>query len=158
MWYCSVFTQYSYYSELFCSGTASRLCNCHYHGWVRYIDTTIIMVWCMPSLLLSIDIQWFCYFIMFYYKLNNVAMVKCCNGEIKIRIGRFFSHKYRICSFALFLNTTFSQQKNRSITFNVWSPTMSTSTKFILTIQATTEIQGFIRGWSIIVMEIMNLI
>ena len=39
---------------------------------------------------------------MFDLKLTNGAMEKWCNGEIKIRIGGFFYHKYRICSFVLF--------------------------------------------------------
>ena len=42
---------------------------------------------------------------MFYFKLTNGAMVKWWNGKIKIRIGRFFSHKHRIYSCVLFLNT-----------------------------------------------------
>ena len=63
---------------------------------------------------------------MFYFKLTNGAvvkwcMVKCCNGEIKISIGHFFFHKYQICSFILFSNTTFLQKTNQSITFNFWS-------------------------------------
>ena len=121
VWDCLVFTQYSYYRDLFCSGTALRLRNCHHHVWVRYIDTTKITFWCMSLLLLSIDLRWFCYFIMFYFKLTNGAMVKWwmtkwCNGEIKIRIGRLVFQKDRIFSFVIFLNTTFSQQTKQSIT------------------------------------------
>ena len=71
VWDRSVFTQHSYYREFFCSGPASRIRYCHCHGWVRYIDTTKITVWCMSSLLLYIDILWFCYFIMFYFKLSQ---------------------------------------------------------------------------------------
>ena len=108
----------------------------HHHVWVRYIDTTIIMVWCMSSLLFSIDLRWFCYFIMLYFKLTNGAlvkwwMVKWCNGEIKNSTGYFFSHKYWICSFVLFSNTPFLQQKKQSMIFNFWSLTTSTATKFI---------------------------
>ena len=71
-----------------------------------------ITVWCMSLLLLYIDIQWFCSFIMIYFQMVNGAMVKWWvvkwyNGEIKKRIGRFVSHNYRICSFVLFLNTFF---------------------------------------------------
>ena len=136
VWDRSVFTQYSYYCDFSCSGPASRLSDCHCHRWVRYIDTTKITVWCMSLLLLSIDLQWFYYYIMFYFKLTNGAMVewwivKYCNGEIKNRTGRLVSHKYRICSFYLFLNTTFLQQKKRPIIFNFWSLTTSTATKFI---------------------------
>ena len=85
VWDCLVFIQYIYYRELFCSGPASGLCNRHCHMWVCYIDTTKITVVCMSLLLLSIDIQRFCYFNMLYFKLTNVAMVKwlivkCCNG------------------------------------------------------------------------------
>ena len=53
----------------------------------------------MSLLLLSIDLQQYFYFIMFNFKLTNGAMVKWWmvkwyNDEIKIRIGRFVSHKY----------------------------------------------------------------
>ena len=44
LWDCSVFTQYSYYCDLFCLGPASHICDCHFHMWVRYIDTTKITV------------------------------------------------------------------------------------------------------------------
>ena len=87
------------FSWLLFLGPSSRLCNSHRHMWVRYIDTTKNRVACMSSLLLCNDIRQYCYFIMFYFKLTNGAtekwwMVKWCNGEIKIRIGRFVSHKY----------------------------------------------------------------
>ena len=45
MWYLLVFTQYSYYCELFCLGTASRIREQRCHGWLCYIDTTKIRVW-----------------------------------------------------------------------------------------------------------------
>ena len=54
-----------------------------------------------------------CLLIIYYYlKLTNGSMNKWwmviwCNGEIKNRTGHFFSHKYWICLFVLFLNTTF---------------------------------------------------
>ena len=136
LWYIFVFTQYSYYRELFCSGPELRLRNHHSHRWVRYIDTTKITVWCMSSLILSIDLRWLRYLIMFYFKLTNDAMVKWWilkwyNGEIKKRIGHFFFHKYLICSFILFFNTTFSQQTKQSIILNFWALTISTATKFI---------------------------
>ena len=97
-----VFTQYSYYHELFFSGTALHIRNCCRHVLVQYIDTTKITVACMSLLLLSIDLRRFSYFILFYFKLTNVAMVKWwmvkwCNGEIKNKTGHFLSHKYRIC-------------------------------------------------------------
>ena len=76
VWDRLVFTQYSYYRDLFCLGPASRLRNSHRHMLVRYIDTKQITVWCISLLLLSIDIWWFYYFIMFYFKLTNGAMVK----------------------------------------------------------------------------------
>ena len=71
VWDCSVFIQYSYYCDFFCLGPSLGLCNRHRHVWVRYIDTTKITVWCMSSLLLSIDLQWFCYFVIFYFKLSQ---------------------------------------------------------------------------------------
>ena len=119
LWYRLVFTQYGYYRDFFCSGTALRLRNHHRHVWVQYIDTKNITVACMSSLILSIDIQWFCYFIMFYFKLTNGEMVKMWivkffNGELKISIGRFVSHKYQIYSFVLFSNTKCSQQTSNS--------------------------------------------
>ena len=54
VWYHSVFTQYSYYRDFFCLGSTSRLRDRHHHGWVRYIDTTKITVWCMSSILIHI--------------------------------------------------------------------------------------------------------
>ena len=107
VWDSSVCTQYSYYHDFFCLGPALHHCNHHRHVWVRYIVTTKITVWCMSSLLFSIDILWFYYFNMFYFKLTNGIivkwwMVKLCNSEIKIRIGHFVSHKYWMCSFVLF--------------------------------------------------------
>ena len=163
VWDCSVFTQYIYYHDFFCLGPSYRLRNCHCHVWVRYIDTTKITVWCMSSLLLSIDLLWLCYFIMFYFKLTNGAMVKWwmvkwCNDEINKSIGRFVSHRYWIYWFVLFLNTNVLQQAKKSITFNFLSLTTSTGTKFMLSNQATTERQDFIRGQAIIVREIVTLI
>ena len=76
--YCLVFIQYIYYRDFFCLGPASHLRNCYRHLWVRYIDTTKIKVACMSSLLLSIDLLRYCYFVIFYLKLTNGAMV---NGE-----------------------------------------------------------------------------
>ena len=92
------------------------VCHCCYYILI-YGDYFILLcfttVWYMSSLLLSIDVRWLYYFIMFYFKLTNGAMVKWwmvkwCNDEIKIRIGHFVSHKYWICSFVFFSNTTFS--------------------------------------------------
>ena len=93
VWYSLVFTPYIYYCDFFCLGPALHICDCACHMWVRFIDNTKIMVVCMSSL---IFLYW--YFIMFYFKLDNGAMdkwwmVKWCNDEIKIRIGRFFFKK-----------------------------------------------------------------
>ena len=33
-------------------GKASPFCDHHHHGWVRYIDNTKIMVWCISSILI----------------------------------------------------------------------------------------------------------
>ena len=52
VWYWSVFTQYSYYHDLFCLGPELHLCHHHCHAQVRYFDTTKIMVWCMSSILI----------------------------------------------------------------------------------------------------------
>ena len=87
VWENSVFTWYSYYCDFFCLGPAWRLCDCHIHGWVRYIDTTKI-----------------------------------------------------------------------TITFNFWSITTITATKFMLSNQATTERWGFIRDQPIVVWDIVTLI
>ena len=76
VWDCLVFTQYSYYCDFFCSGLALRLRNLHRHVWVRYIDSTKVTVWCISSLLFSIDIQRLCYFIMVHFELTNGAMVQ----------------------------------------------------------------------------------
>ena len=98
VWNRLVFIQYSYYRDLFCSGPESRLWNSHCHVWVRNIYTTKITVACMSLLILSIDIWRFYYFIMFYFKLTNGAMVKWwmvkwCDVEINNIIGRFLSQK-----------------------------------------------------------------
>ena len=71
VWDHSVFTQYSYYCDFFCSGPAPRLRDCHSHKWVRYIDTTKIINWCISLLILSIDLQWLYYFIMSQFKLSQ---------------------------------------------------------------------------------------
>ena len=88
----------------------------------------------------------------------NGAMVRWYNGEIKIRISCFISNKYWICSFVLFLKTTFLQQTKQSIIFNIWSQKQITATKFKLSNQATTERYNFIRGQPIVVREIVNQI
>ena len=100
---------------------------------------------------------------MLYFQLTNGEMVKwwmvkCCNGEIKIKIGHLFSHKYQICPFVLFSNTTFLQQIKQYIPFNFWSLTTSKATKIVLSNQATNESWCFIRGQKIIVREIVTLI
>ena len=48
----SFFTQYSYYRDFFCLGSASRLRDWHRHVWVRYTNTTKITVWCISSILI----------------------------------------------------------------------------------------------------------
>ena len=61
-----------------------------------------ITVWCISSRIWSIDLQWFRFFIMFYFKLTNVSMdkwlmVKWCNSEINVRIGDLVKqHMYLI--------------------------------------------------------------
>ena len=54
VWNRSVFNQYSYYRGFFCLGPALNLRDLHNHVWERYIDTTIITVWCMSSILIHI--------------------------------------------------------------------------------------------------------
>ena len=44
VWYIYAFTQYSYYRDFFCLGTASCLCERPRYGWVHYIDTTKITI------------------------------------------------------------------------------------------------------------------
>ena len=51
MWDRSVFTQYSYYRDFFCSGLESRFCDRQRHKRVRYLDTKKITVWCMSLIL-----------------------------------------------------------------------------------------------------------
>ena len=120
VWYCLVFIQYTYYCDLFCSWPSSRLRNQHCHVWVQFIHTTKITVACMSLLIFSIDLRRICYFID-----------QCYNGEINNRTGHLFSHKYWICSFVLFLNTTFLQQTKQFIIFNILQLTTITATKFI---------------------------
>ena len=118
VWYCLVLIQYSYYCDFFCLGPASHLRNRHRHVLVRHIATTKIMAASMALLILSIDLQRICYFIMFYFKRTNGTMVKWwmvkwCYGELKNRTGHLFSHKYWICSFFNFWAQHFcSRQSN----------------------------------------------
>ena len=124
---CSVSNQYSYYCDFFCLGTALRLCDCHRHVWVRYIYTTKITVWCMSSLLLYIDIQWFCYFIMFYFRLSqNISFLTNIES-----VHLFY-----------FRTQHFLQQTKQSTNLIFWSLTPSTATKFMLSNQVTTERRG----------------
>ena len=72
----------------------------------------------------------------FYLKPTNSTMLKLFivkggNGEIKKRIDRLVSHKYRICSFVLYSNTIFLQHTKQSIIFKFWSLPTSTATKII---------------------------
>ena len=121
MWDCSVFTQYSYYRDLFCSVPEFYLCYHYRHGWVRYIDTTKTTVWYMSSLLLSIYIWLFCCFIMFYFKLTNGTIVKWWmlewwNGEIKISIGRLlFSQIWNMFIFNFRKQHFRSRQSNHNL-------------------------------------------
>ena len=122
LWYSLLLTQYSYYRDFFCLGTASRIRNRYRHVWVRFIDDTKITAACMSLMLFSIDLRWYWYFNIFYFKLTNGAiekwwMVKWCNEKIEIRISPFVYHKYWICSFILFCNTTFSQQTKKFIIY-----------------------------------------
>ena len=59
VWIFSVFTQYSYYRDLFCLGPSSRLCDRHSHMQVRYIDITNITVWCMSLILIRMNCFYF---------------------------------------------------------------------------------------------------
>ena len=52
VWYQSVFTQYSYYCDLFWWGASLCICDRHRHVWVRYFDTTKTLVWFMSSILI----------------------------------------------------------------------------------------------------------
>ena len=146
---------------LFRASIASLFCHCHV--WVRHIYNKKIMVACMTSLLLSIDLQRYCYFIMFYLKLTNGAMekwwmVKWCNGEIKLGIGCLVYHKYWFYSLFLFYNTTLLQKTKQFIIFNILSLTTSTATAFMLSNQETTKRQNFIRSKPIFVREIVTII
>ena len=67
------------------------------------------------SLLFSIDLQRFCYFIMLYLKLSQN-----------------FDFLTNICSFVVFLDTQFSQQTNKTITFNFRTSTTSAEKKSLL--------------------------
>ena len=75
VWYCLVFNQYSYYRDFFCSRPALRIRNRHHHVLVQYIDNTKFTVVCMSLLLLSIDLQQLCYYVLFK---ND----QWCNGEM----------------------------------------------------------------------------
>ena len=115
----SVLTQYSYYSDFFCSWPALRLRNWNCHGWVRYINNMKTTVWCMSLLILSIDLLWLCYFIMFYFKLKNGVMVKwwmvkCCNGKIKIRIGCLVPHNIESVHLFYFRTQHFCSRQSNS--------------------------------------------
>ena len=55
-----------------------------------------------------------------------------------------------------FRNTSILQQAEKSITFNFWSSATSAETNFLLSNQATTEIQITTGGWMISVREILT--
>ena len=74
VWYRSVYTKYSYYRDLFYSGTALHLCDCHRHRWVCYIDTTKITVGGMSYLILSILYDYFVIYIIFYLKQSHTFL------------------------------------------------------------------------------------
>ena len=117
--YRLVFIQYIYYCDFFCSGTESCLRNRHRHVSVRYIDTTKITVACISSLLLSIDLQRFYYFNMFYFELTNGAMVKWwmikwCNGETKNRTGNFFLKNFESIHLFYFWTHHFCNKQSNS--------------------------------------------
>ena len=64
VWYISVFNQHSHYCDSFSLGAASRLCDQHRRVRVRYIDTTIITVWFMSSILIN----------MTYFSVNIICI------------------------------------------------------------------------------------
>ena len=139
VWYRLVFTQYSYYREFFCSKKASRLRNHHRLVWLRYIDTTKITVACMSSLIWSIDIRRLCYFIIFYFKLTNDAMVKWwvvkwCNGEIKNRIGHLFFTNIESIHFFFEHNISAADKAIHNFQFSITSNNYSNQVYLIMLI------------------------
>ena len=123
-------------------GPASHLRDCHSHRWVCFIDTTKITVFCMTSLLLSIDLRQYCYFIMFYLKLSQ---------------NFYFSQILNLLICGIFEHNFFAADKAIPNLLSL-SSTASTAIKFLLSNQAITEIRGFIRGRKIVVREIGTLI
>ena len=112
MWDIFVFNLYSYYRDLCCSGPALRLLNCHRHDWVCFIDTMKITVWVY---FIATIVNWYTIILLFYHVLflsDPWWSGEMLDGEIKIRIDCFVSHKYRICSFYfIFENNIFSADK-----------------------------------------------
>ena len=117
VWYRSVFTHYSYYRDFFCSRPELRLLDCHYHGRVRYTNTTNITVWCMSSIL--IDMTYFyvytiCnsehYRVIFSYIPTPGQQVSAILWNITITVG-FKSQVHRVTYF-FFKCLTILHRKN----------------------------------------------
>ena len=77
LWDIFVFTNYIYYCDFFCLGTALRLCDRHRHGWVRYTDTTknYGLVYVIAAI-----VYWYTMILFFYYDLFSNG--QWCNGEM----------------------------------------------------------------------------
>ena len=62
----SVFTQYSYYRDLFCPGPELRLSDFHCHVWMHCFYTTKNTVWCMSSILIQMT-----YFFIYAIRISE---------------------------------------------------------------------------------------
>ena len=88
----------------------------------------------------------FCHFPLTYY--DSIIFILF---YIKLSWNIDFFHKYQICSFVVFLNTTSPQQSKDSINFDLDQQQQVQKPNCCYTNQATTEIKITIGGQSIVV-------
>ena len=119
---CSIFFRYYWIHLLpwlLFLGPASRLRDRHSHMWLRYIDITIIMVWCMSSILIRTTYFYFytiCnsehYRVIVGYSPTPGQQVGAIWWNITITIG-FISHIFRVTYYFVFMLESFTSQKYR---------------------------------------------
>ena len=101
VWYRSDFTQYNYYRDFFCLGPASRICHHHRHVWVRYFDTTKIMVLCMSSILIHMP-----YFSFIIIKSHHV---RSSEPRVVSKYSYIVSASFTVSSYFQVNNATYQK-------------------------------------------------
>ena len=93
---------------------------------------------------------------IFHWPTMIMLFLSCfiLNYHVTLR----YYHKYQICSFVVFLDTTCYQKTNQSMTLDFRSWTTNAETKFLLSNQDTTERRRTIRVRLIVVSSIFWLL